>query len=144
MRDRVDEHAGQIGAVVVMAHSVVWPYLDELKSVASSHRQLPMLFLEDFHYFDEETFPDAPNLYRIALDDTVTPASITVDADAAWGTPGNISDVFRYDRRCWCSDGHRPTALTEWRPDGRCGGACASNEFCSGENPCGTDGAACR
>lgn len=47
-RDRVDEHAGQIGAVVVMAHSVVWPYLDELKSVASSHRQLPMLFLEDF------------------------------------------------------------------------------------------------
>jgi len=153
------ERGGTKNAVVILAHAAPEPYFAELKSIASSHAQIPILFLEDYHHFEEETYSDIPNLYRIALDDTVTPTSITVDITGAIaaaravgsgsgsGSDGRIvvTDVFRYDRRCPCSSGHRPTKLISLSKAAgeECEGVCDTNDLCDGENVCGMDGAMC-
>ena len=108
-----------------------------MKRIARDYPELPMLMLQDNHWWENQTFSDHPNLYKIALDDTVTPTSITVDPEAA----GGVANVFRYDRRCWCTDGHRPTSVVDWPSnDPRCGGACDTNRQCANENPCGSYG----
>eukprot|EP00580_Thalassiosira_gravida_P017280 CAMPEP_0201665080 /NCGR_PEP_ID=MMETSP0494-20130426/6351_1 /ASSEMBLY_ACC=CAM_ASM_000839 /TAXON_ID=420259 /ORGANISM="Thalassiosira gravida, Strain GMp14c1" /LENGTH=530 /DNA_ID=CAMNT_0048143979 /DNA_START=319 /DNA_END=1908 /DNA_ORIENTATION=+ len=141
-RKHFSQNSQRMKAAVIMAHSSsgpVQPYFDALKRVASLYDETPILFLEDNHWFEKETYPDYPNLYRIALDDTVTPTSITVDTDA---TGGEITDVFRYDRRCPCSSFHRPTRLYSYS-SGECEGVCDTIYLCDGENVCGMNGATC-
>mmetsp|Transcript_31930 Transcript_31930/g.66945 ORF Transcript_31930/g.66945 Transcript_31930/m.66945 type:complete len:535 (+) Transcript_31930:125-1729(+) len=141
-RKHFSQNSQRMKAAVIMAHSSsgpVQPYFDALKRVASLYNETPILFLEDNHWFEKETYPDYRNLYRIALDDTVTPTSITVDTDAMGG---GITDVFRYDRRCPCSSFHRPTRLYSYS-SGECEGVCDTIYLCAGENLCGTNGATC-
>ncbi|KAL7529205.1 hypothetical protein ACHAXR_002847 [Thalassiosira sp. AJA248-18] len=136
-------YAEQMRAAVIFSHSSggpVVPYFEALKDIASSYAHVPILFLEDNHWFEDETFQDIPNFYRVALDDTITPVSITIDTDAMGE---NITDIFHYTRRCACSSDHRPTKLISYRSPGECRGACMSNNFCAGENVCGKDGDTC-
>jgi len=129
-------------AAVIFSHSSggpAEPYFEQLKRLAARYDRTPILFVEDNHWFEDQTYPEVPNLYRVALDDTVTPTAITVDTEAG----RRVQDVFRYDRRCWCSNGHRPTQLPEYPPGHDCEGACETNELCVGENVCGRNGAHC-
>jgi hypothetical protein len=69
-----------------------------------------------------------PNLYTISLDDTVTPTAITIDTNAR-----EIDKIFRYDRRCPCSNKHRPTQLLTYS-DGECKGVRDTNKLCAGDS----------
>ena len=146
-RDRIRDAKNAVQdlrAVVIFAHSsggAATPYYDELKIIASSYPQIPILFMEDSHLWGEFTYEKTPNLYRLAMDDTVTATSITIDTEIE-SESYNITNVFRYDRRCPCSSGHRPTGLMRY-DEGECVGVCDTNELCFGENDCGTDGAGC-
>mmetsp|Transcript_28735 Transcript_28735/g.51968 ORF Transcript_28735/g.51968 Transcript_28735/m.51968 type:complete len:189 (-) Transcript_28735:195-761(-) len=140
-REHFVANVEQMRAAVILSHSSagpVEPYFEELKKIASAYEQIPILLLEDNHWFEYETYREEPNLYRIALDDTVTPTSIAIDTDAK----GGITKIFRYNRRCWCSSGHRPTKLMKYS-SGYCDGVCDTNDLCAGENICGIDGATC-
>lgn len=67
-------NAANMRAAVIFGHasnSQNDPYFQELQAIASTYGIIPILFLEDGHYFATETlFLNRPNLYRIALDDT--------------------------------------------------------------------------
>ncbi|KAL7548823.1 hypothetical protein ACHAWF_012083 [Thalassiosira exigua] len=135
MESSYDANKEGIRAMVIFAHATPSEYLLGLTNFASKVPDLPILLVKDGHWFEEST-NYAPNLYMIRLDDTVTPASMTVDVDAAEsGRWEHAKDVFRYDRRCWCSDTHRPTRLV-WPRSGKCEGVCDTNRRCLDENPC--------
>jgi hypothetical protein len=78
----IAQNAGtRLRAAVIFGHDIsgsVEPYFADLKSIASSYSDIPILVMEDHHWFAEETFWDVPNLYKITLDDTVTPTAITM------------------------------------------------------------------
>ena len=139
----LEKGADRARAVVIFGHALssssdggpTKAYFEQLKGIALSNSNVPILFIEDYHWWEDEVFDDVPNLRRIALDDTVTPTSITVDINAA----GGVQNVFQTDRRCWCSDDHRPTRLITYEEGSACEGACATNAACMGESRCGTD-----
>lgn len=143
----LEKGANQALAVVIFGHSLsstsdggpTKAYFEQLKGIAMSNSNLPFLFIEDYHWWEDAVFDDVPNLRRIALDDTITPTSITVDLNAA----GGVQNIFQYNRRCWCTNDHRPTRLITYEEGSACEGACATN-LCMGESRCGADdGADC-
>ena len=127
----IAQNAGtRLRAAVIFGHNMGGPaelYFADLKSIALSYSDIPILVMEDHHWFAETTFWDVPNLYKISLDDTVTPTAITIDTNAR-----KIDKIFRYDRRCPCSTGHRPTNLLTYS-DGECKGVCDTNILCAGD-----------
>ena len=165
-KQHFQSNANTMRAAVIFSHSSggpVQPYFDKLKEIATLYNDVPILFLEDNHWFEEGIYPDIPNFYRLALDDTITPVSITIDTTTATTAAaaasddtnsailrdgrknGDATDVFRYNRRCWCSAGHRPTKLIDYSDNNgeECRGICDTNQFCVGENVCGTGDATC-
>ena len=106
-------------------------YFLRLEEIARQNKDIPILFLGDEHDFQEEVdFRGLPNLYRIALDDVVTPTLITVDPYA-----DEIRNVFTYDRRCVCAGNHRPTQLFYYsNDDPDCAGVCDTNNLCINED----------
>lgn len=118
---------GLYRAVVVFANDflddVNKSYLDELLSTATDYGELPFLLLQNGQSF-RATPPntvdmDAPNVMWARTDDTVTPLAIHVDP---WGA--ELEDIFQFDRRCYCTFGHRPTRLKTYLPWDKCAGVC--------------------
>ncbi len=119
----------RLRAAVIFVHNMGGPsgqYLVKLKSIASSQLDVPILMMEDHHWLAEEAFWDVPNLYKILLDDTVTPTAITIHADAR-----RIDKIFHYDCQCPCTTNHCPTRLLTYS-NGKCKGVCNTNELCAG------------
>ena len=138
-KEHFSANANTIRAAVIFSHSSagpVQPYFDELKEIATMYKDIPILFLEDNHWIETKRYPQAPNLYRLKLDDTVTPVSITIDTNEKLDENDVTNDIFQYSRRCWCSDGHNPTMLVEYS-SGECQGVCDTNDFCADEDGCG-------
>lgn len=141
-----DRYGADMKAAVIFGHSSAPTgcsrfctnenYFVELERIALKYSSIPILFLEDAHSFQtEEEYRDAPNVFRIAQDDTVTPMAVTVHPDAV-----GLRNVFRYDRRCYCSTSHRPTRFlnpTSQDCDGQCDTTahrqCQNMERCSPE-----------
>lgn len=145
-KDRLAANADATNAVVIFGHSMHSQneiYFTELEKVVRQHPDIPFLFLEDAHVFDlTQTFlaidPVPSNLYRVALDDTVTPTTITVSPSAPSGA---LSDVFTLDRGCPCSTDHRPTKLITYSSSGCCSGKCEeAHAACIGEESCSPEG----
>ena len=66
---------------MIFVHATGGPntlFFAEVKSIASSYPDIPILVMEDHHLFAEEIFWDVPSLYKISLDDTVMPTAITI------------------------------------------------------------------
>ena len=124
----IAQNAGtRLRAAVIFGHDISSLVEADIKSIVSSYSDIPILVIEDQHWFAEETFWDVPNLYKISLDVTVTPTAITIDTNAI-----EIDKIFRYDHLCPCSDKHSPTQLLTYS-DGECKGVCDTNELCAGD-----------
>jgi hypothetical protein len=140
------DNIGDYMAVVIFGNdfmsSVNEGYLDKLVSLVSSpgYDALPVLLLQNGESFRTSIteFADAPNVMWAQTDDTVTPLGITVDQ---WAV--DLEDVFQFDRRCYCTFGHRPTRLKTYLPWDKCAGVCdeaqsqcADVSGCSPGNSC--------
>lgn len=130
------EHIGEFMAVVVFGNdflsTVNEEYVKEITSLASTEFQdFPVLLLQNGQSFRKTTYEgttfrtniiadlNATNVMWAQTDDTVTPLAITVDPWAA-----ELEEIFQFDRRCYCTFGHRPTRKKSYLPWERCAGVC--------------------
>lgn len=133
-------------AVVVFGNdfqsSVNAGYLKRLLSlVATDYEEFPTLLLQNGASFNIDTPIDttATNVMFARTDDTVTPLAITVDP---WA--GELNNVFKFDRRCYCTFGHRPTRFKMYLPWGECAGVCdEAQEQCENVEGCSPPGNTC-
>ena len=87
----------------------------------------------------QREFEEAPNVMWAQTDDTVTPLAITVDP---WAV--DLEDIFQFDRRCYCTFGHRPTRLKTYLPWDTCAGVCdEAQSQCANVTGCSPDGNSC-
>lgn len=141
------ENIGEYMAVVIFGNdfksSVNKGYLDKLISLVASpgYDTLPVLLLQNGESFRTSTteFSNAPNVMWARTDDTVTPLGVTVDP---WAV--DLEDVFQFDRRCYCTFGHRPTRLKTYLPWDRCASVCdEAQSQCANVESCSPPGNSC-
>jgi len=108
--------------VIILAHTIedapgaanreVYLALEEL---AQDFPYVPFLVLTDEHCFiDIHENRRASNLFMLKLDDTSTPTEI--DVDLRRSRHNDMSNVFTYDRGCYCHTDHKPTRKICWDP----------------------------
>lgn len=155
MEQAISNYIGEYMAVVVFGNdfssAVNQEYLTTVISVANTElEEIPILLLQNGQSFrtvteDQVTFRvssidlNATNVMWAQTDDTVTPISITVDPWAA-----ELKEVFQFDRRCYCTFGHRPTRKKSYLPWERCAGVCDEGwGQCESLDSCSPPGNAC-
>lgn len=140
------DYMGQYMAVVVFGNdfqsAVNKDYLEKVISLATNpdYGEPPMLLLQNGNSFRAKTVDtNAPNVMWARTDDTVTPLAITVDP---WAE--ELEDIFQFDRRCYCTFGHRPTRMKTYLPWDECAGVCdEAKSECENVQSCSPPGNTC-
>lgn len=140
------DYADQYKAVVVFAnnaaHAVNSLYLNELVALATNpdYGEPPFLVLQNGDSFRTESlYENATNVLWTRTDDTVTPLAVTVDP---WAS--DLVNIFKFDRRCYCTFGHRPTRFKTYLPWDNCARACYEEQSqCESVEGCSPPGNTC-
>ena len=140
------DNVGLYEAVVVFGNdfldTVNDGYMERVLSIAANpdYGEPPVLLLQNGNSFQTNTVDMySTNVMWASTDDTVTPLAITVKT---WAS--ELEDIFLFDRRCYCTFGHRPTRNKEYLPWDECANVCDEPQSqCESVSSCSPPGNSC-